>query len=53
MKTKWFTLAALVLALSPALALAHPTPTSGAHMRPNLYHDRSPKLHEHSSVAHH
>jgi hypothetical protein len=43
---------ALLLALTPALALAVPrTPT--AHLRPQLYHDRTPKAHVHQSVPHH
>jgi hypothetical protein len=51
MKMKWMTLAALVVAITPTLALAQPTP--GVRVRPNLYHDRSPHMHMHESVAHH
>jgi hypothetical protein len=53
MKTNLITLAALALVLSPSLAFAHPVTSTGAHQRPNLFHDRSPKLHSHASVAHH
>ena len=55
-KSTVLTLAAMVLA--PAMAFAHlpqslsaqgPTPR----MRPTLFHDRSPRPHEHISVPHH
>jgi hypothetical protein len=35
---------ALLLALGPVVALAKPI-SSGGHMRPQLFHDRSPKPH--------
>jgi hypothetical protein len=52
MKLNTITLAALAfgLSLSPSLAFAHPVT---AHQRPNLFHDRSPKIHSRESVAHH
>jgi hypothetical protein len=53
MKRKSMTLAALALAFSSSLEFAHPITNTGAHQRPNLFHDRSPKPHSHSSVAHH
>jgi hypothetical protein len=52
---------ALLLAVAPALALASqstPPPASvsqrtpTAHLRPQLYHDRSPKAHVHESSPH-
>ena len=51
--TKLMTLAALALGLSPTMALAHPIQNTGAHLRPVLLHDRSPKLHLHAALAHH
>ena len=43
---------ALLLALTPVLALASQrTPTP--HLRPQLYHDRTPKAHVHQSLPHH
>ncbi len=53
MKQKPMTLAALVLAFSPALALAHPVQSTGYRVRPNLFHDRSLRVHDHTPVAHH
>lgn len=53
MKIKWMILAALAIAVTPTLALAHPNQGPGTKVRPNLYHDRSPHLHVHDSVAHH
>ncbi len=53
MLNKLKTLTALALAFSPTIALAHPVRTSVAHVRPNLFHDRTPQDHSHSSVAHH
>ncbi len=53
MKLQSMTLAALVLVFSPALALAHPIQSTGTRVRPNLFHDRSPRLHDHTPVAHH
>jgi len=47
------TLAALALALSPNLVLAQRTPITGGHMRNASFHDRTPRAHDHSSVAHH
>ena len=47
------TLAALAFALSPTIALAQPNHAPTAHVRPNLFHDRSQSVHEHSSLAHH
>ncbi len=47
------TLAALALALAPTIALAQPIRNTGPHMRPNLFHDRSPQPHAHSSGTHH
>jgi hypothetical protein len=48
------TLAALVLALTPTLALAHTTPVTGGHAHAsNSAHDRSPRMHDHTPVAHH
>jgi hypothetical protein len=50
MKLKIFT--ALLVALAPALAFASQrTPT--AHLRPQLYHDRTPKARVHQSLPHH
>jgi hypothetical protein len=43
---------ALLLALAPAFASARPkTPT--AHMRPQMFHDRTPKARIHQSPPHH
>jgi hypothetical protein len=42
---------ALLLALTPTLALAKPK-SGGAHMRPQLYHDRTPKAHVHTAKPH-
>jgi len=56
MKTSKYSLialAALVLALSPTLALAQHTPITGGHMRTVSYHDRTPHVHDHTPVAHH
>lgn len=47
------TLAALALALAPTIALAQPIRNAGPHVRPNLFHDRSPQPHLHNSGAHH
>ena len=53
-KTILKTLAALALALAPTIATAQPIRNTGPHMRPNLFHDRSPQMHQqHNSVAHH
>lgn len=52
-KLSSITLAALALALAPALALAQTSPTTGGHVRTNLYHDRSPHARNHTPVAHH
>lgn len=43
---------ALLLTLTPVLAFATPR-TSGAHMRPQLFHDRTPKVHIHQIKPHH
>ncbi len=53
MKLKPMTFAALVLAFSPILAFARPVQSTGTRIRPNMFHDRSPKLHDHTPVAHH
>jgi hypothetical protein len=58
MKFKFFV--ALLAALAPALALAQRTPavasvsqrTPTAHIRPQLYHDRTPKARVHQSLPH-
>jgi hypothetical protein len=42
---------ALLLALTPTLALAKPKTTS-SHMRPQLFHDRTPKAHVHTAKPH-
>jgi hypothetical protein len=42
---------ALLLTLLPTLALAKPHGSS-SHMRPQLFHDRTPRVHEHSSKPH-
>ena len=46
------TLAALALALAPTIANAQPIRNTGPHMRPNLFHDRSPQPHLHSLNTH-
>ncbi len=57
MKLKMAITALLGLTLVPAVAFAH-AGTNGvsqgpsAHVRPTLYHDRSPRLREHISVPH-
>jgi hypothetical protein len=43
---------AMFLVLAPALAHARPT-TSGVHMRPQLLHDRTPKVRDHTPAVHH
>jgi hypothetical protein len=43
---------ALAMALSPALALAHPM-QNGGHEHTITIHDRSSKPHTHTSTAHH
>jgi hypothetical protein len=48
MKLKIFT-AALMVVLVPALAQAKPR-TASAHMRPQLFHDRTPKARTHDHV---
>ena len=53
MNLKSMTLAALILVLSPALAFAHPIQSTGTRVRPTMFHDRSPRLHDHTPVAHH
>ena len=52
MTNKFLTLATLALALSPSLAFAHPVQSGSAHQQTS-YHDRSPQIHTHSTVAHH
>jgi hypothetical protein len=42
---------ALLLSLTPTLALAKPKTTS-AHLRPQLFHDRTPKAHVHTAKPH-
>ena len=44
---------ALAVAFSPALALAHPMQTLGGHDHQVTIHDRSPRPHTHTTVAHH
>ncbi len=45
---------ALALTIAPAFANAQPIRNTGPHMRPNLFHDRSPQMHQqHNSIAHH
>lgn len=54
MKTKWLTLATIALVLSPSLALAAPagkSVTGTGTGRANQYHDRTPHIHERSSIA--
>lgn len=52
MKLKlYIALVLLPLTLTPTLALAK-TRTGSAHMRPQLFHDRAPKAHIHSSRPH-
>jgi hypothetical protein len=48
MKLKF--LFAMVLAAAPALVFASQAPQ--AHIRPQLYHDRTPKAHVHQSLPH-
>jgi len=43
-------LLALIPALAPSFAEAKPR-TSGTHMRPQLFHDRAPKIHSHAPQA--
>lgn len=50
MKNNWMTLATLALALSPSLAFANPTPGSNAKDHSNQYHDRTPRVHDHTSM---
>ncbi len=42
---------ALLLSLTPTLALAKPKAAS-AHLRPQLFHDRTPKAHVHTAKPH-
>jgi hypothetical protein len=42
---------ALLLSLIPTLAFAKPK-TGSAHLRPQLFHDRTPKAHVHSAKPH-
>jgi hypothetical protein len=42
---------ALLLAMIPTLALAN-SRTGGSHLRPQLFHDRTPKAHVHSAKPH-
>ena len=54
MKLKAILFGVLALALAPTLAFAQPVQTTGTRLRPTLFHDRSPRLHDqHLSVAHH
>ncbi|WP_263368005.1 hypothetical protein [Edaphobacter bradus] len=46
------TLIAMLLALTPGLAFAN-SKTSSVHMRPQLFHDRSPRIHSHAAQPHH
>jgi len=43
----------LLLALTPAFALAGPKQPPTAHLRPQGYHDRAPKAHMQHSYTHH
>jgi hypothetical protein len=52
MKTRFTILAALTLALIPAVAYAHPTQNM-VRVRTTTLHDHSPKAPVHSSIAHH
>ena len=53
--TRFFTLALATLVLAgPAAALAEIHPAgSSAHIRPVLFHDRSPRPHVHNVQPHH
>jgi hypothetical protein len=42
---------ALLLTLIPTLAFAKPK-TGSSHLRPQLFHDRTPKAHVHSARPH-
>ncbi len=53
MKIRLIALSTLVLAISPALAYAHPAPASTARTHAVVFHDRAPKPHLQSAVAHH
>ena len=54
MKMKSMVFGVLALVLAPTLAFAQHTQSTGTRVRPTLYHDRSPRLHDqHLSVAHH
>lgn len=43
----------MALIVTPAIAMSHPVQAEGGHFRPIQVHDRSSKLHDHSSAAHH
>ena len=51
-KQSLMTLAALALALTPALALAHPTPVTGGRVHAATSHDHTPTVHDHTPTAH-
>jgi hypothetical protein len=56
MKTSRYTLttlATLVLALTPSLALAHPLSITSGHAHSTQIHDRTPHVHDHTPLAHH
>jgi hypothetical protein len=53
MKLKLVLALAILAAVAPAFAASHPH-NGGAHMRPQLFHDRSPHVHSsRGSQPHH
>ncbi len=46
--TRRLTLTAILLTLSPAVALAQPRPVTTVRDTPHTYHDRSPRMHDRS-----
>lgn len=52
MKLKFVLALAFLAAAAPVFAQSGPH-TSGAHLRPQLFHDRSPHIHDHGSQPHH
>jgi hypothetical protein len=53
MKYAVIALAALALATTPNLALAHTTPITEGHAHSTSTHDHTPHVHNHSMAAHH
>jgi hypothetical protein len=51
-KLSLMTLAALVLALTPTLALAHPFPVTTGRAHTTTFHDHTPTVHDHTPTAH-